>query len=530
MEEVRALAQVHVHRGQRGFDDCLRAPDLRPLDRDPQPGIGAAPAAEADEQVGAAFLDQPQVDARDLLGDHRRVPRLERPGLHVHHVRHVVDAAVAHHRLGREQQGVRLEAGQVHLHHRVRNGHRPDLQEAELHVAVVLVGEGQGELDLDRRAELLLARPQERTEQAVERELLQHEQRREIQHARSRDPHAHRQPVGRGVVGRGHVTQALVFLGQGKAALHQVLGFRQRVVRRGRPMFTAQNSTCVCRSMSRTDAVRRRRARVGGRVAPGDAAVHDGLAEAEREVDDAVLGARLAGAVEAVGARDAGDVRVEAIAVAAADDRLDDDRHPVVHLAVARHAAVRAGVLEERGGVDELDRLDQPMEARFRVVLVVGDHLGRVDARERLVEGVLEKTRRADGERRVHLLDQRPQVAEQLDRQPRVVERLREAVVRRAGPRQIPQRVLGHEGLEVIRRDDGQGRDADGKPPRGTRLQAGGEQVLHREQAVRLAPEGARANARETLGSVEEPAVERGDRGCRGGVGHRVDPWPNLPG
>ncbi len=112
-----------------------------------------------------------------------------------------------------------------------------------------------------------------------------------------------------------------------------------------------------------------------------------------------------------------GDVGVEAVAVPAADDLLDDHRHLLVRRGAAGRARGRRARREEGRGVDELDRLDQPAEARLGVGLVVGDHLRGVDAGERLVERVLEQARGAHRQRRVHLARRAPQVADELGRQ-----------------------------------------------------------------------------------------------------------------
>ena len=52
VEEVRPLAQFHVHRRQRRLHDCLRSGDLAPVHRNPQRRMRTAPAAKSDQQVG----------------------------------------------------------------------------------------------------------------------------------------------------------------------------------------------------------------------------------------------------------------------------------------------------------------------------------------------------------------------------------------------------------------------------------------------------------------------------------------------
>ncbi len=98
-------------------------------------------------------------------------------------------------------------------------------------------------------------------------------------------------------------------------------------------------------------------------------------------------------------------------------DLLDDHRHLLVCAGAFGGADVALRIAEVGGRVDELDGLDQPEEARVRVGLVVGHHLRLVHARERAEQGVLQQARRADGQRSVDLLDQGPQVSQDLDGQ-----------------------------------------------------------------------------------------------------------------
>ena len=74
---MRALAGLGVHLRQRRLDDPARPRDLVPAHRDAEPGVGRAPAAEADQQVGAAGLDERAVEPLDLAGDRGRQPGLE---------------------------------------------------------------------------------------------------------------------------------------------------------------------------------------------------------------------------------------------------------------------------------------------------------------------------------------------------------------------------------------------------------------------------------------------------------------------
>ena len=190
----------------------------------------------------------------------------------------------------------------------------------------------------------------------------------------------------------------------------EVLGLRRRVVvgRLAHP-HRPETRLRLAQEVAR-GAVRRHRARTRRAERPCGLALDDRAAEPERELGDAFLRAPSRRSDRSERPRDAGDVRVVARPVPPPDDLLDEDRHP---LALSRPDAARGrrARREERRGPDELDRLDHPAEARVGVELVVRRHLRAVDAGERVLERVLEEARRAQRERRAHVLHQRAQVA-----------------------------------------------------------------------------------------------------------------------
>ncbi len=225
----------------------------------------------------------------------------------------------------------------------------------------------------------------------------------------------------------------------------------------------------------------------GGRVGPAAAAVDDLLAEAERQVHDPVLRAGVSGRVEVPGARHAGDVGVEQIAVALPHDLLHDDGHLLLGVRLPGGAPVVARAAEEGRGVHELDRLGQLAEARVGVGLVVGDHLRGVDAGERLVHGVLEQARGAQGERQVRPLHQRAQIAQDLRGQVGAQEGVGDDVVRVARQRPVAQPVALHEQIEDLRWSAPSGRGwplrCRGKP-RGSRRSRSTSRIAARPDAL----------------------------------------------
>jgi hypothetical protein len=77
----------------------------------------------------------------------------------------------------------------------------------------------------------------------------------------------------------------------------------------------------------------------------------------------------------------------------------------------------------------ELDRLGQAPESGILLNLVVGDHLGRIHAGERVVELVFQQARRADRDRPMQPGDQRAEVADQFGGELGALERVRDAVI-----------------------------------------------------------------------------------------------------
>ena len=98
----------------------------------------------------------------------------------------------------------------------------------------------------------------------------------------------------------------------------------------------------------------------------------------------AILGALRAHGVVVVRLGDAAHDGVEAVTEPLPDDLLDDDGHLLVVGFVGSAREVLPRVAPERRGVDRLDPSKHLREPPLGVGVVVGQHVGRVDARERL--------------------------------------------------------------------------------------------------------------------------------------------------
>ncbi len=124
--------ELDVHLRQRRLDDGPRARDLAPFHGDAEGGILAPPAAEADQEVGAARLEKGAVDRLDLGGHGARPHRVEFAGLDVDHVADRVCRARSPSRARRPRAPGRLPVlGCRDLDRLVGDGHRPHLQEPE---------------------------------------------------------------------------------------------------------------------------------------------------------------------------------------------------------------------------------------------------------------------------------------------------------------------------------------------------------------------------------------------------------------
>ena len=95
LEEVRALARLDRHVCQLALDDGASARNLRPVYRDAKPRVGRAPAARADEQVGAPRARQLAVQLLDDLRGFARLGAVEPVGVDVDDVTYLLDDTIA---------------------------------------------------------------------------------------------------------------------------------------------------------------------------------------------------------------------------------------------------------------------------------------------------------------------------------------------------------------------------------------------------------------------------------------------------
>ena len=240
-------------------------------------------------------------------------------------------------------------------------------------------------------------------------------------------------------------------------------------------------------------------------------ALHHRLAETERHLGDAVLRLHVAERIEVVRGGGARERRVEAVAAAAADQPLDQHRHQLLLDPVGRGLEVVACGFKEGGGVDHLDRLEELGEPDVERGVVVGQHDGGVDAREGLVDRVLEDARRAYGDGFTHPFEEGAEIRPQLVLEtcaPEVVQDLLVVHFTDAGD-EAAQTIVFEEFLEDVAGEDHGLRDGNLDPFDVEELMR--EDLVHERQPAAFAAERAGADLRECGEIVEPRVVEVGD-------------------
>jgi hypothetical protein len=172
-------------------------------------------------------------------------------------------------------------------------------------------------------------------------------------------------------------------------------------------------------------------------------------------------------------------------------------------------------------GVDELDRFHEPPQTRGSVRLVVRNHLRLVDAGEGFEPVVFQQAARPDRQRRVHLVDQRLEIADDLLRQVRLLKRVGDLVVGELRVGDLVEAVVFHEGVEHVSGHDRQGRDVDRDPGERVAAEPRLDRLANEHQPLGLASETAAADATERRLQLEGSGVELGQvLGCKAAVAH----------
>ena len=168
-----------------------------------------------------------------------------------------------------------------------------------------------------------------------------------------------------------------------------------------------------------------------------------------------------AAGIEIVGAGHSRDIRIKTVAVPQTDDLLEDDRHLLFARITARRLDVVAGFAKVSGSVDKLDGLNQLPETGVRIELIVRNHLGAVDTRERPVQRIFQQAGRADRQRGLHLHDQSTEVTQQFHRKIGLLKSMPDMIVGKFVNFQLGKMVLRDEFVEAGGRQDGHGGNID---------------------------------------------------------------------
>ncbi len=209
-------------------------------------------------------------------------------------------------------------------------------------------------------------------------------------------------------------------------------------------------------------------------------------------------------------------MRVIVVAVPPADDLLHDHRHLLFLDPVGGGLDVALGRPRVGRGVHQLDGVAQLVEAHPQVGVVVGQHVGGVDAGEGLELAVLQQRTRAHGQRVAHLVQERLEVAVDLRRQLPRQAGLDDVGIVRVRQHLFAQVALVEEGVEDVGADDGGGRHADDGAREAVVDAVAVQDGVGEGQPAALAAERTAADAHERAERVEVPPREVGDHAALG--------------
>ncbi len=163
--------------------------------------------------------------------------------------------------------------------------------------------------------------------------------------------------------------------------------------------------------------------------------------------------------IEIIRPSNARKIRIELVVVLRTGHLLDDDRHLLFLEPVGCHPDVILSAFVKCRCIHAFDRVKQFLQPDAGIRVIIRDHVGFVDTRERVVLRILQEARRPDGQRLVGDLEELRQFFEDLHRKFLCFEEpSRDLRIVRCVKRVIPQAVLVDELVEDIRCDhDGRG-------------------------------------------------------------------------
>jgi len=285
----------------------------------------------------------------------------------------------------------RVDAVGVGIH-----GERPDLQDIEGGPVVVagVVFQVDGKFDFDWNTQRDLPDFQQFFHDFRQREVVILEDPREGQHLHAFFVEVVREAIVFVIPHRGHIFEHVMALRLPEIELHQrdFLAFGEvkvvhTQIQRVKLFLGGAHHLLLGQhfrlGITRTEAM-------------VELAFHHRFSQAEGDVGDPVRVLHIAGGIEVVGLRHAGDVGIVIVlALHAAHRLLDDHRHFLFFGFEVQGFQKVAGVAQIHRGEHQLDGVHQLAQAEHLVHVIVGQHKGAIDSRQRLGLGILQQTGRA---------------------------------------------------------------------------------------------------------------------------------------
>ena len=241
-----------------------------------------------------------------------------------------------------------------------------------------------------------------------------------------------------------------------------------------------------------------------------ETAVHDVLAQAECQVDGALLCFLVADGIVVDASCHTGDVRIETVAVLRADHLLQDHSHLLLVYHVRRRKHIVLAGLIEHGGIDPLDGIAEHLKPLV-LVLTVGNHIRAVNPGKRLIMRIFKQRRRAYGYRLLHHLKEGVEVLGQGFRQTGVEEVMEHLLVGDViAEHNLVKLVTGHELVEDVGAEHDGLRNHHPRVVEAVEVDMAFDDVVDEGDATAFASERTLSDSREVGVLVKAVAMEHG--------------------
>ena len=351
------LARIDPVVLQTALDDHPRVADMRPLDRNTQPGVAAAPSSRTHQNVTLLLIGKAPVDLLNLVSDRLVVGRIEGTCLDVDHILHVIDDAMPQD-TGRAQDGLLIGDGrQVLVHHLLVVHDRPDLQQVEGRLLRIRLVDIDRELDLNRASHLRLTDLQQLIERLRQRKDIVLKDIHERENLSPTRIITIPNNLVVWIIRRDNILQRALLIRVLQAQLDEVKGIVYgEVLRRILQVQRIKTGLCLLQGkVHRThlqDTVW-----MPGRETQRQAAIYDIFTQAQRDIGDTILSLLITDRVEVQRTGHTRDGRIEMILVAVAHHLLQDNSHLLLVDQVGGRRHISLTVTIEHRSIDRLDRI-----------------------------------------------------------------------------------------------------------------------------------------------------------------------------